>query len=119
LRWEPGPTYGQRIADPTPTPWGVAFKGADRPISDPSWKTAKLGAGSGSSVSFTILPGANETDQFYQSESYWRIYPDDLREPTAELPGYGTVSDSTVPVVQLYLTLTAYRDPDWVDRGNR
>jgi len=96
---------------PTGTAWVLAYKGADS-VGDAGAFHAPSSTTPGSNaVDFVIKVKPGEVDQFYQSISYWRFWPDDGAAATPGLPQWGA---NTGYGTSWYLTATAVKDPAYV-----
>lgn len=114
-----GTLWWTHAADPAVphTTWLVKYKGANVPKPSPDtpatfpFSPATMKANGTNRWDFTITPGADEVDQFYQQRSAWRLVVDD------GLPPIGTSgkSQNTGYQTVFHLTAAAVKDPDFVD----
>lgn len=98
------------------TAWSVVYKSADSPNARPIWKTPTKVTTSAGKIEFTIVPKAEELDQFYQTASNWAFAPDDGLQPTCPVftGGVNCFSPNTGAGTSWLLSATAFRDPLWV-----
>jgi hypothetical protein len=102
--------------DPTvnPTKWRLLYKPANAPTPTTNWwtyaKSVPVAEEGASSFKFVIKPLKEETDQFYQSRTYWRFVVDDGMDP---IPSSNYQANSGCGAYWT-LSLTAIKDPAYV-----
>lgn len=100
--------------------WTFRLKGANYPkgAEEFAWFRAPDEAvRTGPSYAFVIRPKAEETDKYYQSQSYWVFVPDDGKAPIVSVIGSNIQLNNVPTVDNVVLSLTAFavKDPDYVE----